>query len=360
MSKTWIICIDGSWNAPGQEDVNSLTHQEVVTKTNVQIVWEALSQQELDAVTPYGSIAELKQTSGKILYLNGVGSSGSHQWRSFEGTTGTGTTERIVDAYRFLSERWQPGDKVFGFAFSRGAFALRSLIGFIDFVGLPKHRRLMGDLEMIDLLNAYRDKKTDLIPAEMQPAKIDFIGVWETVGALALADSFSHFHQENPNNILHFRQALALDEQRKEFLPTYFDGKTLTTKECWFVGAHSNVGGGYVDANLSDIALFWMLKEAQSFGLQIDLTQVPGWKAQSPEGAVRNSYVEFWSAMPLIGKLIEKFNWEKANRQIRPNQSVHASVLSAINHGYKPDAKLPANLDFAELVVEPWADAILK
>lgn len=356
MSRSWIICIDGSWNAPGQEDTDPIDHQEMMTKTNVQIVWEYLSQQLLDVDTPYGSIANLTQQDGEIIYINGVGSSGSDWWKRFEGTTGTGTSERILDAYRFLVERWQPGDNIFGFAFSRGAFALRSLIGLIDFVGLPKHRRLISDAEIFELFKAYRDKPAGYkISSNMQSASIHFIGVWETVGALSFQDSLSHFHNENPNNIQHFRQALALDEQRKQFLPIYFDAKALSSlKEVWFVGAHSNVGGGYADARLSNIALCWMLNEAKTLGLNLDLSQVPGWKAQSPEGEIRNSFTEFWNTMLEIGKWIEKFNWDKVSRQIKIEQQIHASVLAALNHGYKPDAKAPAGQTIESLAVEPW------
>jgi uncharacterized protein (DUF2235 family) len=356
MNKVWVVCIDGTWNAPGETDLDPIDKQEVITKTNVQITWEAFSQQTLDDVKPYGSIAELSQQSGKILYLNGVGSRGSELAKKFEGTTGAGTTERIVDAYRFLAERWQTGDKIFGFAFSRGAFALRSLVGFIDYVGLPKHPRLVGDLELFDLLNAYRDKKSGYTKSiDMQSADIYFVGVWETVGALALTDSLSNFHQESPNNIQHFRQALALDEQRKEFLPVYFDAKKFTTmKECWFVGAHSNVGGGYVDSNLSNIALFWMLNEAQKQGLLLDLSKIPGWKSQQPDGEIRNSYLEFWNSISVIGKLVEKFNWEKVNRKIRSGQLIHESVLVALKQNYKPDAIPPSGETIRELPVEKW------
>jgi len=354
MNKVWVICIDGSWNAPGQEDTDPIDHQEMVTKTNVQIVWEFLSQQTLDVHTPYGSIANLTQQDGEIIYINGVGSSGSDEWRRFERTTGTGTSERILDAYRFLAERWQTGDKIFGFAFSRGAFALRSLMGLIDFVGLPAHRRLVSDAEIFELFKAYRDKPAHYkIALGMQPASIYFLGVWETVGALTFQESLGHFHNENPNNIENFRQALALDEQRKQFLPIYFDAKTINSvKEVWFVGAHSNVGGGYVDARLSNIALCWMLSEAKNLGLDLDVSKVPGWQDQSAEGEIRNSFTEFWNTMPDIGKWIEKFNWEKANRQIKDQQKIHISVLTALNHGYKPDAKPPANLPLSDLTVE--------
>jgi uncharacterized protein (DUF2235 family) len=354
MNKIWVVCIDGSWNTPGQEDQDPIDHQEAVTKTNVQITWEALSQKTLDDARPYGSIADLLRQPGQILYLNGVGSQGTEAVKKFEGTTGAGTTERVVDAYRFLAERWQNGDKIFGFAFSRGAFALRSLMGFIDCVGLPKHPRLIGDLELMDLLNDYRDQtSTDTKSATMQAVNIDFVGVWETVGALALEGSLNHFHQESPNNIQNFRQALALDEQRKEFLPVYFDANALQSqKEVWFAGAHSNVGGGYVDSNLSDIALFWMLNEAQQQGLNMDLSTIPGWKMQYPDGEIRNSYNEFWNAIPVVGKLMEKLHLEKVNRKIRSGQSIHESVLLALKQGYKPDAIPPDNKSITDLPVE--------
>ena len=356
MNKIWVICIDGTWNAPGETDLDPIDQQEAVTKTNVQITWESLSQQRLDDSKPYGSIATLSQQAGEILYLNGVGSRGSELAKKFEGTTGSGTTERIVDAYRFLAERWQTGDKIIGFAFSRGAFALRSLTGFIDYVGLPKRPRLISDVELWELLNAYRDKKSGYTKSSaMQSVSIDFVGVWDTVGALALADSLNHFHQESPNNIQHFRQALALDEQRKEFLPVYFDAKKFVTmKECWFAGAHSNVGGGYVDSNLSNIALFWMLNQAQQQGLLLDLSNIPGWKMQNPEGEIRNSYNEFWNSIPVVGKLIEKFKLEKVNRKMRAGQLIHESVLDALKQGYKPDAIPPAGETIGELPVEKW------
>lgn len=354
MNKVWVVCIDGSWNAPGETDLDPIDQQETVTKTNVQITWETLSQQTLVDLSPYGSIAELSKQSGQVLYLNGVGSRGSKLAEKFEGTTGAGTTERIVDAYRFLAERWQTGDKIFGFAFSRGAFALRSLMGFIDYVGLPKHPRLVGDLELWDLLNAYRDKKSGYTKSTaMQSVNIDFVGVWETVSALALERTLNNFHQESPNNIQHFRQALALDEQRKEFLPVYFDAKALQNqKEVWFIGAHSNVGGGYVDANLSDIALFWMLHEAQQYGLNFDVSTIPGWKMQNPDGAIRNSYNEFWNAIPVVGKLMEKFHLEKVNRKMRAGQLIHESVLVALRQGYKPASIAPDGESIGDLPVE--------
>ena len=64
-----------------------------------------------------------------------------------------------------------------------------------------------------------------------------------------------------------------MDERRAQFFPTPFD-KTLpagawttTLKEVWFRGAHCDVGGGYADPGLSDIALEWMLGACMAHGL---------------------------------------------------------------------------------------------
>lgn len=357
MRNTWVICIDGTWNAPGQTDTDPIDHQEDVTKTNVQILWEALAQKTLDHQSPYGSIQPLINQPGTVLYLNGVGSSGSERQRNFEGTTGTGTSERILDAYQFLAQRWQLGDNIFIYGFSRGAFAARSLTGFIDCVGLPEHCRLLSGMELLSLYENYRKSVISVTkPVGMVAADIHFVGVWDTVGALAFGDGFNHFHQLSPGNVQHICQALALDEQRKQFLPEYFRRTSDSQKieEVWFAGAHSNIGGGYVDANLSNIALFWMLKKSQQVGLEIELAGVPGWSVQNPEGEIRQSYSEFWGSMPDMGKLIQKFNVLKVSRAIQEGQLLHASVVDAMNHGYTPAAHRSDHQTLGQLAVESW------
>jgi hypothetical protein len=97
-----------------------------------------------------------------------------------------------------------------------------------------------------------------------------------------------------------------------------------------------------------------MLNEAKSCGLPLDLSRVPGWKEQSAEGEIRNSFTEFWNTMPDVGKWFEKFNWDKVNRQIKSEQKIHASVLNALAKGYKPDALPPVDKAIELLNVEPW------
>ena len=107
-----------------------------------------ISRHPLSTDFYYGAIAPLKTKvaltglKGEVLYLNGIGTTGTVT-RFLEGATGTGTSERIRDAYRFLAEHYQDGDRIFGFGFSRGAFAIRSLAGLIDAAGLPARRRAL-------------------------------------------------------------------------------------------------------------------------------------------------------------------------------------------------------------------------
>ncbi len=337
MSKALVICIDGTWNTPGQTDTDPTTHQEAITKTNVAKTWEALTQQELPDNRPYGRIGDLALQNGEALYLNGVGSTGNKLEEDFDGSTGDGTATRIRDAYRFIAERWEAGDSIFAFGFSRGAFAVRSALGFLNHVGLPAQRAIIKEDELDALYRCYKNKGA--APSwTRKDARVDFLGVWETVGALAFESTFNNYHELNPDNVNSVRQALALDEIRKQFLPEYWQQKNhCDYRETWFAGAHSNIGGGYVDANLSNIALFWMLQHAQTKGLQLQLEKIDGWQQENPDGEIRNSYQEFWSAN-FLGKWIEKFNAEQKIRTLQTDQFIHESVFVAAQTGYTPKA----------------------
>lgn len=337
MPKTLVICIDGTWNAPNQTDKDPVTQEESTTKSNVIKTWEGITQQKLNASRPYGTIAKLAAIDGEAMYLNGVGSRGSQKKRDFDGSTGTGTAERIIDAYRFIAERWEEGDKIFAFGFSRGAFAVRSAMGFLNHVGLPLTRAITKIDDIYDLFTCYREN-TAAPDWTHKNAKVDFIGVWDTVGALAFGESLNNYHQLSPSNTLCVRQALALDEIRKQFVPEYWNHNgNVDCREVWFSGAHSNIGGGYVDDDLSDIALFWMLQHAKEKGLDTDLTQVEGWDTALPLGQIRNSYNEFWENIG-IGKLIMGLHLEQKIRTILPDQFIHQSVFVASEKNYKPHA----------------------
>ena len=116
---------------------------------------------------------------------------------------------------------------------------------------------------------------------------IRFIGVWDTVAALGIPIKLldlvnptrNEFHNtEMCKNVEVGRHAPAIDDERRAFHPTYWDEQRLgqtpdgvqqDVKQVWFSGMHSDVGGGYAEQQLSDIALQWLRREAEAAGLLI-------------------------------------------------------------------------------------------
>jgi uncharacterized protein (DUF2235 family) len=54
--------------------------------------------------------------------------------------TGLGITDNIVDCYAAIIRLWQPGDRIFLFGFSRGAYTVRCLAGALALCGVPAQR----------------------------------------------------------------------------------------------------------------------------------------------------------------------------------------------------------------------------
>lgn len=102
----------------------------------------------------------------------------------------------------------------------------------------------------------------------------------DTVGALGIPDlplpvptqisARWKFHDVELSSRVDFAyHALALDECRKPFEPTLWDQQADAPKEqvlqqMWFAGTHGNVGGGWGNAGLSDIALLWLVTKARA------------------------------------------------------------------------------------------------
>ena len=371
MAKTWIVCIDGTWNQPGQRDRDPISAKEEATSSNVVRTWEALANRPLARTFYYGSIASIKPkilftgVEGDVIYLAGIGTTGTVKHQVLEGATGTGTSERIRDAYRFLSERYQPGDRIFGFGFSRGAFAIRSLAGFIDMAGLPTEPRSLKEEELMEIYEAYMDvKPIDKSLYGTADTAIDFLGVWDTVGALAFGRTLGNFHRISPPTVKRVAHALALDEERERFEPAFWElPATAETQvdEVWFSGCHTNIGGGYVDPNLSNIALFWMLQSARDAGLPLDSRGIPRFDVTNPRAIQRDSYKEFYEGMGLIGKIAVSFDLKKEPRVIRAGQRIHQSVIERMQEAsaeerYVPTARFNGNVLTVDLNpgVQPW------
>jgi uncharacterized protein (DUF2235 family) len=58
-------------------------------------------------------------------------------YNGLSSATGLGITHNLVDCYVALMQLWRPGDRIFLFGFSRGAYTVRCLAGVLSLCGIP-------------------------------------------------------------------------------------------------------------------------------------------------------------------------------------------------------------------------------
>jgi hypothetical protein len=269
--KRLVVCCDGTWNKP---DNRTITNVEKIARTV-----------QGDPGTA-GGVHQL------VYYISGVGAGSYAADRLLGGAFGFGLLHNVIACYRFLAQNYEPGDQVFILGFSRGAYTARSVAGMVGRVGLLTRlslveERLPAAVSLYQRKNlaegAFGMSVDEFRHDHCHPAKVDFLGVFDTVGALGVP-GFSRFtprfHDvQLSSQVLRARHALAVDETRMKFAPTFWeapDGGGAPTedervKQVWFEGAHSDVGGGYRETGLSDTALLWMAREAHAAGLVFDV-----------------------------------------------------------------------------------------
>ncbi|MFI1734236.1 DUF2235 domain-containing protein [Streptomyces acidicola] len=289
MAKRLIVCCDGTWNLADQP-----------SKTNVTKV--ALS------VRPR-SAAGVEQ---RVYYHSGVG---TRRWERLRGGAfGLGLSRNVIAAYRFLVHNYEPGDELYLFGFSRGAFTARSLAGLVRNSGILRRENADRVKEAWALYRNRVERPSGAASTLFRRAfayepEIHFIGVWDTVGALGipvpgprwlkpvvnLVNRRWAFHDtELSSHVKGAFHALAIDEQRTAFRPTLWSRQPGTTdsehelRQVWFAGVHSDVGGGYPEASLSDIALLWMLHHARRYGLEFNTAALSptGPREMSPDRSI--------------------------------------------------------------------------
>lgn len=200
---------------------------------------------------------------------------------------GVGITENIVQAYAEIVRQYRPGDRIYLLGFSRGAYTARCVAGVIGRCGLLRAENIRYAPDVVRLFRTRKATnknvpiRSELVHASL-PA-IEFLGLFDTVGSLGVPMwgwwfNWRLFFRNSPLSTdpspicLHVYHAMAMDERRAQFFPTPFDRPgptawTRTLEQVWFRGCHCDVGGGYADNGLSDIALAWMLHACERHGL---------------------------------------------------------------------------------------------
>lgn len=272
---------------------------------------------------------------------------------------GHGISENIQQAYRFIANNYHHGDELFLFGFSRGAYTVRSLAGFIGAVGLLKKAHLRRVPEAYALYRLSPEKRLDSLPAkrlkQLDPPPrngipIKFIGVWDTVGALGaptpilgnLTRRKIRFHDTQLGEyVQHAYHALAVDEQRRLFKPNLWTGAPTagqTIEQVWFTGVHSNVGGSYRNTGLSNIALKWLTDRAANHDLEFMewITKLQCEPAEN--GRLEDSFSPGYKMLSFI-RMSPTYMREIGPKQcgdirgpdwIVPGESVHPSAEAAI------------------------------
>ncbi len=265
--KRLVLSYDGTWNNPDQEDNG------IPAPTNVFKLHNALIE-----------------NSEQVRYYHpGLGGEGGVFKPILGGAFGVGIKRHICSGYHWLASNYEEGDEIYLFGFSRGAFTARSLGGLLG-RGLLKLSDLSPKQQWERVHQHYENRaKNKDKPANWKllhsgtAVPIRFIGVWDTVGALGIPDDLEILNLfDDPDNwrfhnnelgahVQCVRHAMAIDEKRSSFTVTRWSNlrdHSADVEEKWFSGVHSDVGGGYAETGLSDIALGWMMEQAQDQGLK--------------------------------------------------------------------------------------------
>lgn len=292
-----------------------------------------------------------------VRHFHGVGAQRSERLRG--GMFGFGLLRNVAAAYSWLVGQHEDGDEIFLFGYSRGAYTARSVAGVIARCGLlraanGKHvdrvmqRYRIGDraAPMYRLERLSQPKRAALrgedawLLAHSRRVNVRFIGVWDTVGALGvpfgnlplISRRAQQFHNTNPSVIYeNLYQALGIDENRRPYDATLWTDFQAAgqgppepsphqrIEQRWFVGAHSNVGGGGSDNDLARIPLAWIAEKAQELGFRFEEPVVLSGSEHLAD--VRDSYRNFLKGLYPLLRLGRGRHWRQIGRPPRPTRS---------------------------------------
>lgn len=260
---------------------------------------------ETNAGLTYKLLAEAgAQRDIGVLYESGI------QWKDWKSTgdviAGVGINRQIKRAYGWLASRYKPGDRIILLGYSRGAYAVRSLAGVIDRIGLVR-AEFATVRHIRQAYRHYEHAPESAVAQEFAEAHcvpgvdIEMVGVWDTVKALGwrapvlwrFSQRKYEFHDHRlGRSIKTGYHALALDETRVAYSPVIWEWPANWpghVEQVWFRGTHGDIGGqlnGYAPARpLANIPLVWMLGKLEA----MDVTLPVGWRGRFPQDAAAPS-----------------------------------------------------------------------
>jgi uncharacterized protein (DUF2235 family) len=362
--KNVVVCCDGTANEFAKDRTNVIKLYSILEQDTARQV--TYYHPGIGTMEPFGALSPLTRAFTRLLGM----------------AVGYGLENDIRDAYVFLMNAFQPGDRIFLFGFSRGAFTVRAVASLIRMYGIirkgneplvPYAIRMLTGIQRagedratarayFQLASEFRRTMSCCSPS------IHFVGVWDTVSSVGWIENPLHLPYESNNPDIEIgRHAVSIDERRAFFrshlwqLPDHDveAGGPRDLKQVWFPGVHCDVGGGYPEgeSGLSKFALEWMAGEARTAGLLVDpqkeaevLGRTPGSEYAPPSvGApMHESLKGLWNLAEFIPK--RHWNWTKRKwehrmnlyrrRSIPPGSLIHQS---AFERGAEYAKRLPSD-----------------
>ena len=214
------------------------------------------NRDKVDSIEDTNVVKFRDSYAGRCEYIQGVGTRYGLIGTILGGLFGFGGFVRTGEMYDRLVTNWENGDKEIDvIGFSRGAALAVNFCNVVNELGI----------------------RSAIDPAE-KPV-IRFLGVWDVVGSFGIPINLVFNFQEInigynltvPDNVQQCFHAMALNERRQAFSVTRLDisSQKQNIEELWFRGVPNDVGGGYGNLGLSNIALRWMMEEGRECGLDI-------------------------------------------------------------------------------------------
>jgi uncharacterized protein (DUF2235 family) len=284
MPKNIVVCCDGTANEFAQNNTNVVKLYSTLLQDPARQV--AYYHPGLGTMEPAGALTTFTRKVTKVLGL----------------AIGYGLANDIRDAYVFLMQFYEPGDQLFLFGFSRGAYTVRAVASLLKMYGLirkgnealvPYAIRMMNAIDRADenkkneqdAVHQYFELALGFRETLSVECKPHFVGVWDTVNSVGWVENPLRLpYIANNPDIKIGRHAISIDE-RRAFFRNHLWRRPLKEDaawgpqdvlQVWFAGVHCDVGGGYPEkeSGLAKNALQWMIRHAEINGLLTDLDRV--------------------------------------------------------------------------------------
>ena len=355
MGKNVVICCDGTANEFATDHTNVLKLFRVLENEPSRQV--AFYHPGLGTMEAVGALTSATRQVTKGLGL----------------AFGYGLERDVCDAYAFLMQKFEPGDALYMFGFSRGAYTVRAVASLLHMYGLlsPGNEPLIPyAIRMLNAANKQKNGAAFELAEDFRTTfrgiicKPYFVGVWDTVSSVGWIENPMRlpYSASNPD-IAIGRHAVSIDERRAFFRtnlwrpdPPSVDSGPKDLKQVWFPGVHCDVGGGYPEneSGLSKFAFEWLAREAAEAGLRVERARIDEVMGRSGtkfakadcNATMHKSLTPWWWP----AEIVPKKHWNRQaqkeelqfnlgrRRTLPPSLFVHAAAFDREGYSVPPGA----------------------